>query len=238
MKFLIFQHLACEHPGIFRHCMATAGVSQTVIALDEGNVIPSLNDFDALIVLGGPMNVWDDVQFPWLEEEKAAIRKWVSDLKRPYLGLCLGHQLLADALGGRCTWQDPPEIGVLDIALTSEAKRDPIFGHLPSRFKALQWHSVQIDVPPSGATQLASSEECKWQAMRVGDNAWSVQFHIEIEAETIRTWGGVDVHRQVLTAEKGEGALEALDKMGERHMKEMNANASTIFEHFVKAIRV
>ncbi len=183
------------------------------------------------------MNVWDDVQFPWLQEEKAAIRKWVSDLKRPYSWLWgLGHQLLADALGGRCTWQDPPEIGVLDIALTSEAKRDPIFGHLHSRFKALQWHSVQIDVPPPGATQLASSEECQWQAMRVGDNAWSVQFHIEIEDETIRTWGWM--HRQVLTAEKGEGALEALDKMGERHMKDMNANASTIFERFVKAIPV
>ena len=110
MKLLVFQHIDCEHPGIFRQFFDEARIEWHVVKLDSGEQIPPLEHFDALWVMGGPMDVWDIEENPWLVDEKAAIRHWVKDLRKPYLGLCLGHQLLADALGGTCGPQKIPEI--------------------------------------------------------------------------------------------------------------------------------
>ena len=104
MKLLVFQHIECEHPGIFRGLLDGAGIQWDAVELDVGEKIPAFESYDALWVMGGPMDVWDEDECPWLVPEKAAIRHWVCDLKKPYLGFCLGHQLLADALGGVCSW--------------------------------------------------------------------------------------------------------------------------------------
>ena len=98
MRILVFQHIECEHPGMLRNCLSEHNVEWDAVELDQGETIPELNDYDALWVMGGPMDVWDVDKFPWLVEEKEAIRFWVKELKRPFLGLCLGHQLLADCL--------------------------------------------------------------------------------------------------------------------------------------------
>jgi len=109
MKLLVLQHIACEHPGQLREYLNRDGVDWQSVELDEGEKIPSLEPFDALWVMGGPMDVWDTDEHPWLIDEKAAIRRWVSELKRPYLGLCLGHQLLADAEPDTVsTWSEVP----------------------------------------------------------------------------------------------------------------------------------
>jgi len=102
MRVLVFQHIDCEHPGSLRQFLAEDKVEWDAVNLHLGEPIPNLNDYDALWVMGGPMDVWDIEECPWLVAEKAAIREWVSVLGKPYLGLCLGHQLLADALGGTC----------------------------------------------------------------------------------------------------------------------------------------
>ena len=96
MNILVFQHIAIEHPGSFRDVMAAQGHTMHAIELDEGETIPPLDHFDALLVMGGPMDVWEEDKHPWLVAEKAAIRAWVS-AGRPYLGMCLGEQLLAVA---------------------------------------------------------------------------------------------------------------------------------------------
>ncbi len=101
MKLLVFQHIACEHPGILRSFLREDGVAWDAVD-NAGEAIPALEAYDALWVMGGPMDVWDVEDCPWMIEEKRAIRRWVRDLDRPFLGLCLGHQLLADALGGTC----------------------------------------------------------------------------------------------------------------------------------------
>ena len=102
-RVLVFQHVAVEHPGIFRQFLADDGHSYQAVELDEGESIPALEGFDALWVMGGPMDVWDEAEYPWLVAEKAAIREAVITRRMPYLGFCLGHQLLGEALGGQVT---------------------------------------------------------------------------------------------------------------------------------------
>ena len=120
VKFLVFQHIACEHPGIFRHMLDQANISWDAIELDEGQDIPPLEGYDALWVMGGPMDVWDEEACPWLVPEKVAIRRWVTEINKPYLGVCLGHQLLADALGGECAVQMYNNSLILRVCMTEK----------------------------------------------------------------------------------------------------------------------
>ena len=237
MRLLVFQHMATEHPGIFRKFLAADGVSWDVVELDDGAAIPPLEDYDALWVMGGPMDVWDIEECPWLVPEKRAIRKFVRELKRPYLGLCLGHQLLADALGGTCGPQRPPEIGILDVELTDAAASDPLFGGLSKNFKALQWHSVRVAQPPDDAIVLARSDICPCQAMRIGEHAWSMQYHVEIEQSTIPDWGDVPAYADALEKVHGENALPKFADAAAPHMAQFAADAEHIYRNFMKFVR-
>ncbi len=234
MRLLVFQHIACEHPGSLRTYLKEDDIEWDAVQLDEGEPVPALEDYDALWVMGGPMDVWDVVEHPWLIAEKAAIRRWVRDLKRPFLGLCLGHQLLADALGGTCGPARPPEIGILDIELTAAAKDDPVFGGLPKRQKCLQWHSVEVAQAPDDAVILASSPACPIQAMRVGGNAWSAQYHVELEDDTINNWGAVPSYAATLEASLGKGAMDRMNADAAAEMKSFATNSRKLYDGFMR----
>ena len=235
MKLLVFQHIDCEHPGILREFLRADGIEYRAVELDAGEEIPTLEDYDALWVMGGPMDVWDIEEHPWLVPEKRAIRRWVTELERPFLGVCLGHQLLADSLGGACGAQRPPEIGILDVELTEAGKSDPVFGSLSHRMKALQWHSVRVEQMPPGAVALASSQVCPVQAMRIGTIVYSMQYHVELEPDTIPNWGCVPAYERALESVRGRGALAALAKEAEPLMGEFTANAETLYRGWMAA---
>lgn len=217
--------------------MREDGLAWDAVELDAGEAIPALEAYDALWVMGGPMDVWDVEDCPWMIEEKRAIRRWVRDLNRPFLGVCLGHQLLADALGGTCGPQRPPEIGILDVDLTAAGARDPLFTGLTRTYKALQWHSVAVAQPPEGAVILASSPACRCQAMRVGDRAWSLQYHVELEDTTIPEWGAVPAYAEALERTHGAGAIGRMGAAAKPHMPEFSENARLLYRNFMLQAR-
>lgn len=151
-----------------------------------GETLPDLRDVTALIVMGGAMGANDDAAHPFLTELKSLIRR-VSELGRPYLGICLGGQLLAAACGGRVVSNRWDELGTLGVGLTAEGKCDRLFAGLGESFTTFQWHHDSFDIPP-GAVLLARSPACPHQAFRIGASAWGTQFHPEVTEAIIRGW--------------------------------------------------
>lgn len=237
MRILVFQHLAVEHPGVLRRFLAADGIAWDAVELDQGQPIPALEDYDQLWVMGGPMDVWDVDEHPWLVPEKVAIRRWVRELERPFLGVCLGHQLLADALGGTCGPQRPPEVGILEVELTPAGRDDPLFAGLPDRQPCLQWHSVRVAQPPDGASVLARSNVCGCQAIRLGRQAYGLQYHVELEPETIPAWGAIPAYEAALAAVRGPGALARLEAEAAPLMEGFVAAAERLYRNFMTLAR-
>ncbi len=209
-RILVFQHLDVEHPGIFREFWGQRGFQMHTVELDAGEPIPDLDDFDLLVVMGGPMDVWQEDKHPWLKPEKAAIRAWVRDLGRPYLGICLGHQLLAEALGGTVGLMARPEVGLADVELTPAGRHDTLLAGLGPSVETLQWHGAEITRLPEGAEILAANAACPVQALRWGRHAYGFQCHIEITASTVTDWERVPEYKASLDQALGPQAASEL----------------------------
>jgi GMP synthase-like glutamine amidotransferase len=234
-RILVFQHIACEHPGIFRDFLREDGIAWDAVELDEGEAIPDLRAYDALWVMGGPMDVWQEAEHSWLRAEKDAIRAAVEVHKKPYLGFCLGHQLLAAALGGEAGPAGEPEIGILEIAMTPAGRASPFLAGIEPTRRCLQWHSAEVHREPAGATVLASSPACRVQAMAIGEHAFSMQYHVELTPTTVSDWGDIPEYRSALDRALGPGALDAMVAEAARHMPAFNRDSRMIYENFMRA---
>ncbi|MGE0119666.1 MAG: type 1 glutamine amidotransferase [Dongiaceae bacterium] len=234
MRFLVFQHIAIEHPGIFRDFFAEDGIAWDAVELDAGEPIPPFDGYDALWVMGGPMDVWEEDRHPWLKEEQRAIRRAVES-GIPYMGVCLGHQLLGAALGGRVGKAAQAEVGILDVELTESGRRDPLFEDIAPRFQVLQWHGAEVAEAPPGASVLAQSPLCAVQAMRVGRHAYGMQYHTELTPTTVGEWSRVPAYAAALDRTLGSGALPRLDADAKRHMPAFTRDSRHLYDNFMRA---
>ncbi len=210
MHILVLQHARVEHPGVFRTLLRQDGHTWKSVELDEGEGLLSLDGFDALWVLGGPMDVWEENLHPWLKDEKRFIRDAVETRRMPFFGLCLGHQLLAEALRGRCGKASQPEVGVMDVNLTAEGRESVWFDGLSDWFPCLQWHGAEVQELPAGAVCLAESAACGIQAMSWGDKAFAAQFHVEVEHDTIDNWAKIPAYSNALKDAFGADGVDRL----------------------------
>ena len=235
MKILVLQHAACEHPGAFRRFLAEDGHDWVPVELDAGETPPPLDGFDALWVMGGPMDAWEDDEHPWLADEKALIREAVEGRGMAFLGLCLGHQLLACALGGECAKAAVPEIGVMPVRLTGPGAESIFLDDVPDEFPCLQWHGAEVTRLPAGAKVLATSPDCAVQAMSWGPRALSMQFHIEVEADTVANWAAIAAYRAALVEAFGPGGVDRLAADCTARMDEFNIIAERVYINWLQA---
>jgi GMP synthase-like glutamine amidotransferase len=204
-RILVFQHMEAGHPGSFRDFLGQDRIAWQTVRFDLGEPIPDLAGFDALWVMGGPQDVWQEAEHPWLIAEKAAIREAVLARRMPFLGICLGHQLLADALGGAVRPAAAPEIGVFEVALNDGAADSWLLSGLPRRGRFLQWHRAEVHRPPEGARILAASRNCAIQALTIGERAFGLQFHAEVDGAILDEWLGIEAAVADLESGLGPG---------------------------------
>ena len=177
MNIHVLEHDPLENPGLVADWAAARGHRLVSVFLDRGGKLPPPGEVDLLVIMGGPMNIYQHRDHPWLVAEKAFIAAVIAEGK-PVLGICLGAQLIADALGGKVFQNAEKEIGWFPIQMLDRA--DP-FADFPETLTAMHWHGDTFTLPP-GARHVAKSEACVQQAFVFGDRVVGLQFHLEMSA--------------------------------------------------------
>jgi GMP synthase-like glutamine amidotransferase len=187
----VVQHVSYEGPGLIGDALRQAGRTFEVVRADLGDAYPTVSELGGLVVMGGPMGVHDVAEYPWLLAERELLVAAVED-GLPVLGVCLGAQQLALALGAEVTAGPAAEIGVGSVELTGQGRLDPVFGPeygglARSDIACVHWHQDTFALP-TGATHLAATPRYPNQAFRVGDRVYGLQFHVEVDRSLAQSW--------------------------------------------------
>jgi len=207
---VLAQHAPHEGPGLVAPALAAAGIGLDVVRLDRGDDLPALDDLGGVVSRGGAMGVHDEAEFAWLAPE----RRWLAaavEAGLAVLGVCLGAQQLAAALGAEVVTGPAPEVGTGEVTLTPEGLDDPVLGPDGPRLAAVHWHGDTFAIP-DGAVRLASSDRYSNQAFRYGDRAYGLQFHVEVDRELADLWAPELPPGSTLDA----GAVAAVETVGRR----------------------
>ena len=198
---------------------------------------PSVDEYDALWVMGGPMNVWEENRYPWLVKEKIFIKNWVLNLEKPFFGICLGHQLLGEALGASVIRSQTPEIGFRKITVNQKATPNNLLRNFSEDMLVLQGHSAEIaNFSKKDVSVLASSDNCSIQALSYLNHAFSVQFHPEVVDETIQSWISIPKIKQDFYGALGsEGIAETLDYQ-QKNRRSLKKGANLIYKNWLNLI--
>ncbi|WP_067049044.1 type 1 glutamine amidotransferase [Methanofollis ethanolicus] len=220
---VIIQHIGGEGPGpLLLSLLEECGLECTIARMDEGDAVP--RHAEVMIVLGGPMNVYEEETHPYLADLDRAVRGHVR-AGGHYLGLCLGGQVLAKALGAPVTRAPLPEFGVHTLSLTREGRQDSLFAGVPRSFPTLEWHRDTFAVP-CGATLLATSASCRNQAFRFR-NAYGLQFHPEMTVGTFETMADdydLDLRRAGFSADAVVAYARGWEEEMDQHSRQILGN--------------
>lgn len=228
MNVLAIKNISVEGPGTLGLFLKQKGFKFTYVDFEKGDKLPpSPEGFSLVLFMGGPMNVYEEDKYPFLADELKFIEKCLlSGVKM--VGLCLGAQMFARALGAKVKKNHKKEIGWFDLQFTSDGLEEPLFKGLPNKFQVFQWHGDTFDIP-AGAKWLASSELCANQAF-VYKTALGLQFHLEIEGERdVKEWS--EMYIEELKRERGERGMEIILSETRRGMPLLLPNAERFYEN-------
>ena len=229
---LILKHIPIEGPGTIAEFFDQQQIDYKIVELSQGERLPgSLKDIDGIVVLGGPMNVYEDEQHPFLKDEDAFIRNVLKE-GLPYLGICLGSQLLAKSSDALVKKAAQKEIGWALIQQTEDGKDDPLFAGLDEQLIAFQWHEDTFDIPPLGRL-LSMSDVVPYQAFKVGQYAYGLQYHIEVDRDIIASW--VTEYFKVAKAQESKEGKKMLDQF-EQLKAQYSKQAKQIYRNFVDIV--
>lgn len=239
LKALVIEQVPHEGLGTISRVLGKKNISTEVIKVHAGDKVPdTLSGTDLLIVLGGPMGVYDEDKYPFIASELRLIKEALTK-GLPTLGICLGAQLMARAAGARVYKGSvegrTKEIGWYDIEFTEAAKEDKVFSGLGSVMRVFQWHGDTFDVP-DGATLLAGSSEFPHQLLRLGESAYALQFHLEVDEEMIYEWLAVEENVSEVEALGGAPYIEEVKKATKDSIDELINNGVKVFEKFLDLV--
>lgn len=234
-RILVFQHVAAEPLGTLDRLIRRRGHRVKFVNFErQPDARPKLDRYSGLIVLGGPMNVEDRGARAHLQIELDVISAALAQHK-PILGICLGAQLLAHALGAEVRRHRESEIGWYDLATTASGRTDPVFAPLGVGAPVFQWHGYTFDLP-RGATHLATTPTCANQAFRHGENAYGFQFHLEMDQPLIERWLNLPTYRDDLIAAGLGRDAESIRTDTLPRIAAMQATAEAVFNNFLDLI--
>ena len=227
MKVLVLQHESCETLGVFEEELQKRDIQSRYVKVYEEAVPKSFKGFSKIIILGGPMNVYEEETCPFLRAEDVLIKEALKK-RVPLLGICLGSQLIAKAAGAKVRKGPEKEIGWYTIRLTEEGKRDRLFNRFKDEFKVFHWHGDTFDLP-AGAVPLAEND-LYLQAFRL-ESAYALQFHLEVTEEMIKDW--LSRYEDEVRSLKGFIDPGKIIVDTERHAKDLNKSAKMFIEKWL-----
>ena len=225
---LMLKHISIEGGGTIEDYLKSNRWEIEKRELQDGDSVPSKLDYDAIIILGGPMNVYEEDKYPFLKDEDRLIKEAIKK-EIPTLGICLGAQLIAKAAGAKVTKNKVKEIGWYKVSLTDAGKKDPVFKGLGESFYVFQWHGDTFGIPENGKL-LATAELCTNQALRVGKNIYGLQFHMEVTDKMIYEW--IDTYDEELQSLRGVIDVEKIRRDTKSKFSSYKDRALTFCKNF------
>ncbi len=238
LKFLVLQHIDWEAPGrLLSEAAMRLDITLEVTKIYQ-QAAPDPADFDALLLLGGPANVHEEDRYPFLREEKRLLKAWIA-MDRPCLGFCLGHQLLADALGAEIGPNFMPSIGFIQGHLTHAGKEHPVFEGIHSPLTLFKWHGQAIQTPlPRNLMMLATSNQSVVEAFSVDGRPHIIGLQCDNHAahvDDVKTWLRHD-RDWINTLPEGKRLFKELPQEAEQHRQQVESAFTQILYNFVNLV--